>query len=136
MIREPVVRGTRTDSAIKPIPFISGMTRPSALAAPVLVRMMLLKTERDFRKSVAPALGGAPIRELPGTLHGPDWWGTSRLVEAVGVPTSPEWIAEATLPHELFPCAWCREPIAVSPCPFCGDAALSATRGVTTVQNV
>ena len=86
--------------------------------------------------AVAPALGGAPIREVPGTLHGPEWWGTSRLVEAVGVPTSPEWVAQAALPRELFPCSWCREAIAVSPCPFCGDAALRGTFGSAPMQHV
>lgn len=73
-------------------------------------------------QDVAPALGGATVRELPPTIHGHHWWGTSRLVEAVGVPISLEWLAEAALPHAVAPCAWCREPIAVSPCPFCGDA--------------
>jgi hypothetical protein len=73
-------------------------------------------------QDVAPALGGATVRALPPTIHGHQWWGTSRLVEAVGVPTSLEWLAEAALPHTVAPCAWCREPIAVSPCPFCGDA--------------
>lgn len=77
--------------------------------------------------SVAPALGGAVIRELPATMHGAQWWGTSRLVEAVGVPTSREWLAKTTLPREVFPCSWCREPIAVSPCPLCGDARAHAT---------
>jgi hypothetical protein len=84
--------------------------------------------------SVAPALGGAPIRELPPTLHGSDWWGTSRLVEAVGVPASLEWLAEATLPRRLVPCSWCREPIAVAPCPFCGDAGRQGTLGSKSVS--
>lgn len=84
--------------------------------------------------SVSPALGGAPIRELPATLHGADWWGTSKLVEAVGVPTSLEWLARATLPREVLPCSWCREPIAVSPCPFCGDAGLRATLDSARLQ--
>jgi hypothetical protein len=84
--------------------------------------------------SVAPALGEAPIRELPGTLHGVDWWGASRLVEAVGVPTSLEWLAKEALPRQVFPCAWCREPIATSPCPFCRDAGLRTTLGAVPMQ--
>jgi hypothetical protein len=83
---------------------------------------------------VAPSLGGAAIREVPATLHGAEWWGTSRLVEAVGVPTSLEWLAQVALPHEVFPCSWCREPIAVSPCPFCGDAGLRAVLGPAPMQ--
>lgn len=77
--------------------------------------------------SVAPALGGAQVRQLPPTLHGAQWWGTSRLVEAVGVPTSLEWLARVCLPTDVTPCAWCGEPIAGAPCPFCGDAAFEGS---------
>ena len=72
---------------------------------------------------VAPALGGVGIRQIPPTLHGTDWWGTSRLAEMVGVPTSIEALAALTLPRSVSPCPWCGEPIAAAPCPFCGDAA-------------
>ena len=75
---------------------------------------------------VAPALGGVGIRQIPPTLHGARWWGTTRLVEVVGVPTSIEALAEATLPQSVSPCAWCGEPIAAAPCPFCGDAGREA----------
>jgi hypothetical protein len=85
-------------------------------------------------QSVAPALGNAPVRELPATLHGTEWWGTSRLVEVVGVPASLEWLASATLPDRVLPCSWCREPIAVSPCPFCGDAGLQNALALTPVS--
>jgi hypothetical protein len=71
---------------------------------------------------LSPALGGVPVREVPATIHGPDWWGTSRLVEVVGVPTSLEWLAEVTLGVPPAPCAWCGEPIYSAPCPFCGEA--------------
>jgi hypothetical protein len=72
---------------------------------------------------VAPALGGVGIRQIPPTLHGADWWGTTRLAEMVGVPASIEALAAATLPRSVSPCLWCGEPIAAPPCPFCGDAA-------------
>ncbi len=72
---------------------------------------------------VAPALGGVGIRQIPPTLHGGEWWGTTRLAEMVGVPTSIEALAQATLPRSVSPCLWCGEPIAAAPCPFCGDAA-------------
>lgn len=73
-------------------------------------------------EGVVPALGGVPVRQVPATLHGPEWWGTSRLVEAVGVPTDLEALADAVFPHSVVPCRWCGEPIATPPCPFCGDA--------------
>lgn len=78
---------------------------------------------------VAPALGGVPVRELPPTMHGPEWWGTSRLVEAVGVPSSLEWLAEVTFSGTPVPCAWCGEPIYAPPCPFCGDVGGPHARG-------
>jgi hypothetical protein len=72
---------------------------------------------------VAPALGGVGIRQIPPTLHGAQWWGTKRLAEMVGVPTSIEALAAVTLPRSVSACLWCGEPIAGPPCPFCGDAA-------------
>ena len=72
---------------------------------------------------VAPALGGVGIRQIPPTVHGAQWWGTTRLAEMVGVPTSIEALAASTLPRSVSPCPWCGEPIAAAPCPFCGDAA-------------
>ncbi len=74
-------------------------------------------------EDVAPAFGGVPVRQIPATLHGAQWWGTSRLAEAVGIPTDLEALADAVLPHRVVPCGWCGEPIAAPPCPFCGDAA-------------
>lgn len=71
---------------------------------------------------VVPALGGVRVRQIAATLHGPEWWGTSRLVEAVGVPIDLEALADAVLPNSVVPCRWCGEPIAGRPCPFCGDA--------------
>jgi len=76
-------------------------------------------------EDVVPALGGVPVRQIPATLHGPAWWGTSRLVEGVGVPTDLGALADSVLPHHVVPCRWCGEPIAAPPCPFCGDAGSS-----------
>lgn len=81
---------------------------------------------------VVPALGGVPVREIPPTMHGPQWWGTSRLVEAVGVPSSLEWLAQATLSGPLAPCVWCGEKIFSVPCPFCGEAMLPGSVGQRT----
>jgi hypothetical protein len=85
---------------------------------------------------VAPALGGVGIRQIPPTLHGAQWWGTTRLAEMVGVPTSVEALAAATLPRSVSPCLWCGEPIAVPPCPFCGDAASEAAARMVRSQHV
>ncbi len=76
-----------------------------------------------FLDVVAPALGDVPVRELAPTMHGPDWWGSSKLVEAVGVPSSLDWLAGLAFASRVIPCSWCGEPILAAPCPFCGEAA-------------
>jgi hypothetical protein len=120
---------------VQPEPFVVPLSRGGndlpVEAPPHPVDLLIAPAEHGeldrIVEEVAPALGGATIRELPPTIHGSQWWGTSRLVEVVGVPRSLEWIADATLPREVTQCAWCREPIAVWPCPFCGDTGLRAT---------
>jgi hypothetical protein len=79
-------------------------------------------------KVVSPALGGAPVREIPATMYGEQWWGTPRLVEAVGVPTSLEWLADVAFSGPAAPCAWCDELILSTPCPFCGGALVRGSR--------
>jgi len=74
---------------------------------------------------VAPALGGVSVRELAPTMHGPAWWGSSKLVEVVGVPSSLTWLAEIAFADPAVPCTWCGEPILGVPCPFCGEATQS-----------
>ena len=73
--------------------------------------------------NVVPALGAAQMRQLGPTVHGRSYWGTSRLIEIVGVPMELGRLAELTLPPEGKPCRWCSEPIASLPCPFCGESA-------------
>jgi hypothetical protein len=70
---------------------------------------------------VSPALGDVGVRVLEPTIYGADWWGSSRLVEIVGVPTDLEWLATTVLGGEPRPCGWCGEPIHGSRCPFCGQ---------------
>jgi hypothetical protein len=72
---------------------------------------------------VAPSLGDVPVREIAPSMHGPAWWGSSRLAEVVGVPGSLEWLAGVAFADPAAPCAWCSEPILAVPCPFCGAAA-------------
>ena len=45
--------GTRKDMPVI-LPFREGMTRPTALAAPVVEGMMLLRMERPVRQSLPP----------------------------------------------------------------------------------
>lgn len=83
---------------------------------------------------VAPALGGVAVRELTGTMHGPSWWGSSKLVEVVGVPTSLEWLIGVAFADRPVACSWCGEPILGTPCPFCGEAAAPAAARLASDQ--
>lgn len=122
--------GVQPDSFIVPL---RGSPEHAPITAPAHPVDLLIAPGDDadlewIVNTVSPALGGAPVRQLPPTLHGAEWWGTAKLVEAVGVPTSLEWLARVALPRAVRPCAWCAEPIVGGPCPFCGDAALTSQR--------
>jgi hypothetical protein len=84
---------------------------------------------------VAPALGGVTVREIAATMHGPAWWGSSRLVEVVGVPTSLDWLAAVAFSDPPVPCSWCGEPILGAPCPFCGEAAPHGRTGAGAIAS-
>jgi hypothetical protein len=71
--------------------------------------------------TVNGALGGLPVLEVPATPGGPDWWGTSKLVESVVCPVDVrDLVAELSEALEPWPCRWCDELVARSPCPVCG----------------
>ena len=87
-------------------------------------RMVIAPREGDTawaRDTINGALGGLPVAEVEATPNGPSWWGTSKVVESVVFPVDVAELAEE-LVSELEPwlCRWCRELIAVSPCPLCG----------------
>jgi hypothetical protein len=73
-------------------------------------------------ETLNPALGSLPVLEVAPSEAGPSWWGTSKLVEAVAAPTDLPALAARLLPSGLAACRWCGEPLAASPCPFCGNA--------------
>lgn len=73
-----------------------------------------------------PALGGLRLREIDALPDAPGWWGTDRLVELAAYPTDVASLARRVAPAALSACRWCREPIAASPCPFCGERAAGA----------
>ncbi len=60
-------------------------------------------------------------RGVPVPEHGPTWWRTDRLVEAVAYPSDVAALAgRLAAGLEARRCRWCVEPIAAAPCPFCG----------------
>ncbi len=122
--------GSAFGVGLQPEPFVQPLSRKHAdvpLGVPDHpLELLVAPAERGdltwILEVVSPALGGVPVREIPATMHGPDWWGTSRLVEAVGVPSSLEWMARTAFAGTIAPCLWCGEPILAAPCPFCGEA--------------
>jgi hypothetical protein len=73
--------------------------------------------------TVNPALGVLSTRAVPASRHGPDWWGTGRLAEAVAYPTQlVDLTREVMGRYRLRLCRWCATPIASTPCPFCRGA--------------
>jgi hypothetical protein len=122
--------GSAFGVGLQPEPFVHPVSRePTVPLDPVEhpLELLVAPTENAdlswVLDVVAPALGGVPVRETAPTMHGPDWWGSSRLVEVVGVPTSLEWLVQVAFADPPAPCTWCGEPILGPPCPFCGEAA-------------
>lgn len=69
------------------------------------------------------ALGRLPIRSVAAPRHAAQWWGTSRVAEAVAYPTDlPQLARELADGHRLRLCGWCSAAIASTPCPFCRGA--------------
>ncbi len=131
-----LVPGSAFGVGLQPEPFVQPLSRKHA-EVPLDVpdhplELLVAPAERGdltwILEVVSPALGGVPVREIPATMHGPDWWGTSRLVEAVGVPSSLEWMAQTAFAGTIAPCLWCGEPILAAPCPFCREALSPASR--------
>lgn len=122
--------GSAFGVGLQPAAFVQPISRdPSVpLTAPEhALELLVAPTESAeltwILEHVAPALGNVPVRELPATMHGSEWWGSSRLAEVVGVPSSLDRLAEVAFAAPAVPCAWCGEPILAAPCPFCGEAA-------------
>jgi hypothetical protein len=122
--------GSAFGVGLQPEAFVQSVARePDVPLAPCEHPLELLVAPTESAElswvleSVAPALGGVAVREVLPTMHGPAWWGSSRLVEVVGVPASLEWLAGVAFVDPPVPCSWCGEPILAAPCPFCREAA-------------
>ena len=78
---------------------------------------------------VNTALGRLPTHKVDPTPRGPKWWGTSKLVESVAYPVDvPQLAADLTASLDPWVCRWCRELIAVTPCPVCGHRGRPRSR--------
>jgi len=83
-------------------------------------------------RALNPALGNLDVRRVEPTPRGPQWWGTSKLVESVVIPLDVErLVAELVSAADPWACRWCRELVARSPCPLCGHRGRPARRQST-----
>lgn len=77
-------------------------------------------------ETLSSLLGRLPIRSVAASRHAAQWWGTSRVVEAVAYPSDlPQLAHELAREQRLRLCGWCSEAIASTPCPFCRNAEQS-----------
>jgi hypothetical protein len=113
---EPAVHKIQSGQPSVPLP---ALIRPSRLAI----------SPRNGDESwvtgpVNAALGNLPVVRVDPTPGGPEYWGTSKLVEAIVVPADPDGLARELLQSvDAWACRWCGELIARSPCPLCGHRA-------------
>lgn len=119
---EPSVHRLIAGEPSVPLPTLARPSRMAVAAAPGGDVEWVTQT-------VNRALGNVPVREVDPTPHGPKWWGTGKLVEAVVYPADAAALA-AELMAGLDPwaCRWCSELIARSPCPMCGHRARPVRR--------
>jgi hypothetical protein len=76
--------------------------------------------DQRFTAAVAQELG-VELRAVPPTPGGEKWWGTGKLVEAVLYPADVQrLVADLLAGRDTWPCRWCGELVARSPCPMCG----------------
>ena len=118
---EPAVHRLKGDSTAIPVP---QLTRPSRLV--VAPRADHAGWILD---TVNPALGNLEVRRVEPTPGGADWWGTSKLVEAVAYPLDVQaLVGQLVAALDPWMCRWCRELVARSPCPLCGHRGRPARR--------
>jgi hypothetical protein len=113
---EPAVHKIQSGQPSVPLP---ALIRPSRLA--ISPRN---GDENWITGPVNAALGNLPLVRVEPTPGGPEYWGTSKLVEAIVVPADPDGLARELLQSvDAWACRWCGELIARSPCPLCGHRA-------------
>jgi hypothetical protein len=118
---EPGVSRLHRDGPTVPVPELEGLHR--LVVAP-------RAGEADWiLSSLNPALGNLEVRRVEPTPRGPEWWGTSKLVESVAIPLDVERIVgELVAGLDPWACRWCRELVGRSPCPLCGHRGRPARR--------
>jgi hypothetical protein len=118
---EPAVHRLHGDGPGVPVP---QLTRPSRL----VVAPHAERTEWILN-AVNPALGNLEVRRVEPAPGGPSFWGTSKLVEAVAYPVDMRALVGDLVAHlDPWTCRWCRELVALSPCPLCGHRGRPARR--------
>lgn len=106
-----------------------GRLRPAELAAGLPFRpvqpVQLLSSTPDpaitkvFDDNLPQAIQPVATRNLPAQPLGSAYWGTAKYVEFVALSAHPQALAYAAGSIRASACAWCGEPMAARPCPFC-----------------
>jgi hypothetical protein len=115
--------------SVQPEPLIRRLTRSDrGMPVPTTYRPMCLAVaardvtgRRWVEEVIARGLGSPPLKHVEETPHGPKWWGTPKLAEAVAYPIDVPVVARR-ISQNLTPtlCRWCGQAIASERCPFCG----------------
>ncbi len=115
-----------------------GRLRPDELASrlpfrPVRPVQLLYSTPdsvttRTFDDNLPRVIQPVATRRLPAQPLGNTYWGTGKYVEFVALSAHPQALAYAAGSIKTSTCAWCGEPMAARPCPFCS----ANTAGRTT----
>jgi hypothetical protein len=128
--------------SVQPDPLIRRLSKSDrSMPVPTTYRPMCLAVasrdatgRRWVEEVIGPGLGSPPFKHVEATPHGPKWWGTSKLAEAVAYPIDVPVVARRisqNLTSTL--CRWCGQAIASERCPFCGldTSGESALRGAS-----
>ncbi|GLU47770.1 hypothetical protein [Nocardiopsis ansamitocini] len=94
---------------------------------PVNPVQVLVSAGRDadqshFDAQFIPAIQPVSSHDLPDQPLGPAYWGTTKYVEFVVFSAHQDALTQPVRAIRPTTCAWCREPVAETHCPFCGAA--------------
>ncbi|MEU2970486.1 hypothetical protein [Nocardiopsis alba] len=87
---------------------------------------------RAFDENLPRVIRPVSTRKLPAQPLGATYWGTGKYVEFVALSAHPQALAYAAGSIRASACAWCGEPMATRPCPFCAAGSTGRPVRLTT----
>lgn len=105
---------------ITPVDLV-GLPLPESFAKATLVVAARDLTSNWIREVIVPRFGPASVVAVEATPAGPQWWGTSRVVEAVAAPKDLDVVSSFIVrSYPCVHCEWCGRLAHGRACPFCG----------------